>query len=267
MLIFSCGCASRPGPAAPKPSAPSLLAGEEEIGEKIHRQILSQFYPYTDPRVVEYVNRVGNSLAQFAVRREIRCRFTILYSDKIYATSSPGGFIYITTGMLYFLDNEAQLAAVLAHEIGRLQDKDPQLSKSRKVLEAVTRGGAMVGPAFGEIGVLAVLGLAMVNALAESRQISPSRKLIAADSRAFHYMIQADYDPQGLVELIQKFLRADRSVTPYFLDYYRSRPITEERAVTLQSTFAELPLQGTTLVTRQKEYREITLPIREMYRQ
>ena len=79
-----------------------------------------------------------------------------LYSEKIYATSAPGGFVYVTTGMLTYLENEAELAGILAHEIGEQQFKDPRFSKIQKGIEHMTHGVALVGPLFGQIGALAV---------------------------------------------------------------------------------------------------------------
>jgi len=97
-------------------------------------------------------------------------RFTILYDEKIYATSAPGGYIYLTTGMLNFLQNEAELASVLAHEIGRLQYKDPRFTQSDDVLNAATQAGASIAPMFGPIGSLASLGLVLLQAYVVQRQ-------------------------------------------------------------------------------------------------
>ena len=99
------------------------MTQEQIVGEQIHQQILASFYPYTDPKVVRYVNDTGRKLAARARRRDLEYRFTILYNEKIYATSAPGGYIYITTGMMNFLQSEAELAAVLAHEIGHIARK------------------------------------------------------------------------------------------------------------------------------------------------
>lgn len=261
------GCAGTQKKPLPASIVPSVSPDEEiAIGEQIHAQILSSFYPYTDPKVVSYLNEVGKSLAESAERKDLPYRFTLLYNDKIYATSAPGGFVYITTGFIYFLENEAQLAAVLAHEIGQLQEKDPKLSKSRKILEAVTRGGTMIGPAFGEIGVLAALGLVMIQAVHEKNQRSPAERLLDADRRALHYMVKAGYDPQGMVDLFYKFLHAGRDAAPYFYDYYQSRPITMERFQSLNEKFAQLPLQGEIFSTHHKRYEEMTQGVRDIYR-
>ena len=243
----------------------SSTADEVAIGEKINAQILDSFRPYTDPKVVEYINRIGQALAAQAERKEIPYRFTVLYNEKIYATSAPGGFIYVTTGLINFLDNEAELAAVLGHEIGELQYSDPRLSKSRKALEMLTRTGGPVLGAFGDIGALAAIGLAMVNAMAESKDQTPEQRLLAADRRALHYMVATEQDPQGLVDLLRKFLTANQQVMPYFNDYYQSRPITMDRFQAIQNEFARLPLANRSFSTRREAYQDLTRGIRDMY--
>jgi predicted Zn-dependent protease len=264
-FTFFSSCASNPAKTQ-ETLAPSMAEDEIQIGREIHNKILSSFYPYTDPKVVSYVNGIGQDLAKHAQRQDLIYQFTILYNDKIYATSAPGGFVYVTTGMLYFLQNEAELAAVLAHEIGELQYKDPKLSQSRKVLEAVTRGGAMVGPAFGPIGVLAALGLVAVHSVAESKVKAPEDRILESDKRALNYMVQAEYDPQGMIDVLYEFVNAQKEIAPYFFDYYESRPISPERFRSLQDHFSKLPLQGKSFSTNHKAYEEVMKGIREIYK-
>ena len=242
-------------------------AQELAVGQQINTAILRSFYPYTDPKVVEYVNGLGDSLSKYS-ERDLSYRFTVLYSDKIYATSAPGGFVYVTTGMLYFLDNEAELAGVLAHEIAELQFRNVNIeADSRKVIDAITKGGAMVGPAFGPIGALAAVGLAALNQVSQPREIQPEEKLIRADSKALDYLVKAGQDPQGLVDVFYKILRANNEVIPYFYDYYQSRPISEGRFAALNQTFTELPMQDKSFNTNREMYQEVTRGIREMYKQ
>ncbi len=241
------------------------LSQEVAMGEKIHAHILSSFYPYTEPGMVQYLNKIGKSLTAHVKRKDLPYRFTLIYNEKIYATSSPGGFIYVTTGMINFLDNEAELAAVIAHEIGQSQFRDPRLSRSRKILDEITKTGTTVGPAFGSIGALAVIGLAVVHMAVTAQDKSPEERLLASDRQALHYLVEAGYDPQALLDLLYKFLNAGEEILPYFFDYYQSRPITHERFQSLQATFSELPLDGKRLSTYHNVYQETTKGVREIY--
>ena len=261
------GCAStaeydRP-PAAPKNSH---LTEEQRTGEAIHQEILASFHPYTDPKVVRYVDDLGHLLAAQAKRRDLEYRFTILYSEKIYATSAPGGYIYVTTGMLNFLQNEAELAAVLAHEIGEQQTVDRRFTKRDDAINAATQVGSAVGPMFGPLGSLASLGLVLLQAYNESSYKTPGERLLESDASAMKYLMNAGYDPQALMDVQERFLKAGEKMAPYFMDYYQSRPITEERVLAIKQEFQNLPLSGKSLITDPLEYQEVTRGVREIYK-
>ncbi len=262
------GCATtaeydRP-PVAPKTSQ---LTEEQKTGEAIHREILASFHSYTDPKVVRYVEDLGHSLAAQAKRYDLKYSFTILYSEKIYATSAPGGYIYVTTGMLNFLENEAELAAVLAHEIGEQQTVDRRFTKKRDdAINAATQVGSAVGPMFGPLGSLASLGLVLLQAYNESSYKTPEERLLESDASAMKYLMNAGYDPQALLDVQEHFLRAGVKMTPYFFDYYQSRPITEERILALKKEFQKLSLAGKSLITDPVEYQEVTRGVREIYK-
>jgi len=91
----------------------SFHSRENELGRQIHQAILTSFRVYSEPRVVGYVTRMGNTLAKKASRKDLHYQFTVLYDDRLYATSAPGGFVYVTTGFINFCRNEAELSAVL----------------------------------------------------------------------------------------------------------------------------------------------------------
>ena len=266
VLFFSPGCASShsSSPKAKVDQAPSL-AEEISVGQKIHQEILSSYYTYTKPDVVSYVDEVGEALASRA-KRKLPYRFTILYNDKVYAASAPGGFIYITTGMMNFLDNEAELAAILAHEIAELQYRDPAFSKMRKVVSDFAQTGATVAPAFGQIGMLAVLGFVMIHAVSSVNGKRPEDKIRDADRLAMQYLADTGYDPQSLLDVLEKFTNSDPKVVPLFTDYFETRPITEDRIADLQKGFSKLSLEGRELLTRPKIYQDMTKPVREIYR-
>ncbi len=265
-LISGCATAAKRGLDTDAIAEQKAASSEQAVGDQIHREILASFFPYTDPKVVRYVDDLGQSLAAQAKRRDLRYRFTILYSEKIYATSAPGGYIYVTTGMLNFLQNEAELAAVLAHEIGEQQQADRRFTKSDDVIGAATQVGSAVGPMFGPIGSLASLGLVLLQAYNESTFKTPGERLLESDKLAMSYLVNAGYDPQALMDVQEHFLKAGEKMTAYFYDYYQSRPITEERVLAIKKEFGKLPLTGKTLTTDAVEYQETTRGIREIYK-
>jgi predicted Zn-dependent protease len=265
ILLSSCATTSEYDRPV-KPPQNSHLTEEQKTGEMLHQQILASFYPYTDPKVVRYVDDLGQSLAAQAKRHDLKYRFTILYSEKIYATSAPGGYVYITTGMLSFLQNEAELAAVLAHEIGEQQTVDRRFTKRDGAINAAAQIGSAVGPMFGPLGSLASLGLVLLQAYNENSYKTPGERLLASDAAAMKYLMNAGYDPEALLDVQEHFLKAGEKMTPYFFDYYQSRPITEERMLAIKKEFEKLPLNGKSLITDAVEYQEMTRGVREIYK-
>ena len=239
---------------------------EAEMGRQIHEAIVSSFRVYTEPRLVNYVNEIGRSIVNVAERKNLDYRFTVLYDDRAYATEAPGGYVYVTTGFIYFLRNEAELAAVLAHEVAALQDRDPRFSISKKVTQTVAQTSAMVGPLFGQIGMLAATAVVLLNALMESAIPTSLDRLFKADDKALRYLVEAGHDPQGYLDLQAQLLNLSPEWKPYFYDYLYSRPASIERYQTVLAEFEKLPLEGKSFSVNRDRYLEVTKGVQEIYR-
>ena len=263
------GCAASPRTTNHKNAvveSAAITTPESEIGRQINQQILASFYVYTEPALNAYVDEVMKKVSQRAERQDLSYRVAILYNDKIYATGAPGGYLYVTTGMMQFLDNEAELAAALAHEIAQLQPRDPSLSEARKKLQQVSQAGAMVSSAFGSIGALAALGFVAMNAAAAPRHASLEKRTTHADRRALHYLLESGYDPQALIDFTDKFLKAESEKLPFFYDYVQARPLTQARLQTLRDDFGDLPVQSENLTTGYQRYQDAMRGIQNLSR-
>lgn len=238
---------------------------EQEMGKQIHQAIVSSFRVYTEPRVVEYMSDLGHSIAGAAPRRGLNYQFTILYDPRVYATEAPGGYVYVTTGFLNFLQNEAELSALLAQEIALLQFQDRRFSKSKQVLRRVAQGGAVVAPFFGPFGSLAATGLVLLNAFSESREPNPSEKIERADRMALRYLAETGQDPQGHLDLLSRLLNPDPAWVPYLHDYLMSHPVSMERLQRSLREFETLPLEGKSFNVNREHFLEMTHGVREIY--
>ena len=270
-LVVLIGCARGPTishEGARVTESPLSLSDrrEAEMGRQIHEAIVSSFRVYTEPRLVNYVNEIGRSIVNVAERKNLDYKFTVLYDDRAYATEAPGGYVYVTTGFIYFLRNEAELAAVLAHEVAALQDRDPRFSISKKVAEKVVQTGAIVGPLFGQIGMLAATAVVLLNALMESALPTPADRLFKADDKALRYLVEAGHDPQGYLDLQGQLLNLGPEWKPYFYDYLYSRPASLERYQAVLAEFEKLPLEGKSFSVNRDRYLEVTKGIQEIYR-
>ena len=224
-------------------TASSHSTTEMELGEAIHREILKSIPIYQDRELNLYVQSIGQKLAAVSERKKLNYRFIILDDDRVFATHAPGGFVYITTGFFRFLNNEIELAGILAHEIGLLQYKDPRLSKTKKAFDLVLRTGSYVGPAFGSIGALSVVGLALIGAMTSGDKTLETRTR-EADKRALHYLVDSDYDPQGLVDPLRRMRDPASPFRAYLYDYLASHPVSTKRFEKLEWEFNKLPLEG-----------------------
>jgi predicted Zn-dependent protease len=93
---------------------------EMEIGREIEQDVLRWFRVDADQALQDYVEQVGQALAPHAVRGGIEYRFHVIDADYVNAFAIPGGGVFITSGMLEFLETEAELAAILGHEISHI---------------------------------------------------------------------------------------------------------------------------------------------------
>jgi len=117
MLMTLAGCAANPVTGLPNLV---LMSEQEEIelGKKTHEDVLKQYQVYEDPTLQEMVNRLGEDLAKRSHRADLDFTFTVLDSPQVNAFATPGGYIYITRGIMAYMRSEEELAGVLGHEIG-----------------------------------------------------------------------------------------------------------------------------------------------------
>jgi predicted Zn-dependent protease len=98
-------------------------AEERQIGQQVSDRIVEDFGVYQDQNVTKYVTLVGSVIAQASPRPDLDWQFVVLDTDGVNAFAAPGGFVHITKGLLGLIDNEAELAGVLAHEIVHVTEK------------------------------------------------------------------------------------------------------------------------------------------------
>ena len=261
-VLLAAGCASSGGKDLSGNSIAKSPDQEEiSIGREIHAQIVDSFYLYTEPRLNEYVRGIMQRVASSA-GRALPYDATILVSEKIYAVAAPGGHVYLTTGLLSFIQSEGELAGVLAHEVGHLQRRDPRLSASRKWIEGLEPGAAIAGGFFGEIGMLAVLGLHAINAATDEKPVES--RIRTADKLAMKYLGEQGYDPQALIDALARILSLKNRQAYAIFDYCNSRPVDADRIGQLKKDFRKLDLGENALVTRPEEYLRATRAVREM---
>ena len=100
----------------------SLVTADQEIamGKEGYPAVVAEYGLYDDPALAAYVNGIGQKLAKVSEMPTLQWHFTVLDDPTVNAFAMPGGYIYITRGILAHLESEAQLAGVMGHEIGHV---------------------------------------------------------------------------------------------------------------------------------------------------
>ncbi|MEZ5547828.1 MAG: M48 family metalloprotease [Pseudomonadales bacterium] len=169
---------------------------EIEIGKENHEELLKKMPIYNDPEITAYVNSVGQKLAANSHRSGLNYSFTVIDSPDINAFALPGGFIYINRGLLTYLNSEAQLAAVLGHEIGHVTARHSVRQHSAGTAASIVSTVLAVGTGSSAIGDLSnVAGAALVSGYGRDHELE-------ADSLGAEYLYKSGYDPQAMVEVI-----------------------------------------------------------------
>lgn len=198
-----------------------------------------------DPGLTAYVNQVGKKLAAVSDLPSLPYEFVVLNNDVPNAWAMPGGKLAINRGLLVQLDDEAQLAAVLGHEIVHAAARHGASAKSQQMV--VGAGALLAGVAIAnkkpEYGVLAVGALA-VGANAWNSKYSRDHET-QADIYGIKYMSKAGYDPQAAVELQELFVRMMDKQEPSWLEgLFASHPPSRDRVAANKTEVAKYPKGG-----------------------
>ena len=177
---------------------------EKEIGLEEHEKVLSSMTLFEDEALLNYVREVGNKVAQVSHRPDLEYHFHVIDSPEINAFALPGGYVYINRGLLTYLKSEAELAAVLAHEIGHITARHAVQQQARGALArgAAVAGGIVAGVATGS-GYAASQISEVASIWAQTGLSGFGRdNELEADSLGAQYLLEAGYDPAAVIDVI-----------------------------------------------------------------
>ncbi|TCK17023.1 putative Zn-dependent protease [Thiogranum longum] len=171
-------------------------ADEINLGRKYHQQVTKEMPVYPDRKLAAYIEQVGQRMARVGDRPQLRFQFTLLDSKEVNAFALPGGYIYITRGLLAYLNSEAELAAVLGHEIGHVTARHSVRQQSAATVTGLA--GAILQATTGVQGssdLFNVAGKAVLSGYGREHELE-------ADRLGARYLARAGYDPQAMIEVI-----------------------------------------------------------------
>ncbi len=202
-----------------------IISEEKEIsiGERSDPVIVQTYGLYEDPALQEYVNEVGQRLVKVCSRKNIAYHFKLLDTDDANAFALPGGYIYLTRGILALMNSEAEMAGVLGHEIGHVVGRDSANQISQQTwMQVVAIAGMAASPSTRE---LAMAGNMLFNAvmLGYGRE-----KEFLADSQGVEYMFRAGYDPLQMARFLSTLGKIYQGPAGY-AQYLTTHPYTGDR--------------------------------------
>lgn len=250
LLLLSCATTGPGGktsliliPTSQEVAIGAGMAEEIERTEKILEDSLWQ----------SYLSEIGRRIVAVSDRKNIEYHFTVIESDQINAFAAPGGYVYFYTGLLREMDNEAEMAAVMAHEISHVVARH-----GIKRLQAALGVAAAYQLAFGGESasqvVDAAVGLGM--GLVFSGYSRENER--EADNFGIHYMVKAGYDPNGAIGMFEKLAELGGSGSSnVFEKLSASHPETQERISNVKAQIAQMqPLPGG-LISGKERYQEM----------
>jgi len=173
---------------------------EIQIGRQNHPKIIAQYGRYDDETLQSYVQSVGERLAAVSHRDNLLYRFTVLDSPVINAFALPGGYIYITRGLMAYLNSEAELAAVLGHEIGHVTARHGVRQQSASQVAGL--GYAVASVFFPELRGSA--SKSAFNVLSGSLLSGYGREHeLESDGLGAEYLAKSGYEPKAMIEVIR----------------------------------------------------------------
>ncbi|MCP5145749.1 MAG: M48 family metalloprotease [Gammaproteobacteria bacterium] len=195
-----------------------------------------------DPGVQAYVSEVGQRIAEHSDRK-LPYEFTVLNNSVPNAWALPGGKIAINRGLLTELDSEAELAAVLGHEIVHAAAGHGAQGAQRGVLLQGAVLGAAVAASGSRYSNLATMGASVGAQLINTKYGRDAER--ESDKYGMEYMSEAGYDPQAAVSLQETFVRLSEGRNQDFLSgLFASHPPSQERVKNNREKAAELPPGG-----------------------
>jgi predicted Zn-dependent protease len=207
-------------------------AQEIQIGREMDPQVRQEMGIYTDAELQQYVESVAMPLARGSQRPNLPWQFSIVDSPSVNAFALPGGYIYVTRGLLAHLNDESELAGVLGHEIGHVTARHAaqQYSKAAGAEIGLTLSSIFF-PGARPYGQFAGTGLGLLF-LKYSRDDE-----LQADRLGAQYAAQNGWDPGGVQDMLRTLARIDETATDKrgVPNYLSTHPAPADRVTKIES--------------------------------
>lgn len=241
VLALAAGCAARK-PGAPIQPGFNMYSKQQdiELGREAAQQVRQEVMVVDDQQLQDYISRLGQTLAKQPRAEDYPYSFTLINDPAINAFALPGGPIFINTGTVAAADNEAQLAGVMAHEIGHvaLRHGTNQASKASILQIPAVLAGATVGSgsALGQLAQLGI-GIGLNGVLMKYSRDAETQ----ADALGSRILASAGYNPIEMARFFEKLQAEGGSRT---IQFFSSHPDPGNRVKTVEAEIQAMPQQS-----------------------
>ncbi len=235
---------------------------ELQVGRQYAAEINRQLPIVDDPQIHRFLNQLGDRIQRQPGARDIPYTYYVVNIEEINAFAIPGGFVYINRGLIERTDNLAELAGVVAHEIGHVEARhSAEMMERAQTAEAgLILGSILLGaPPGGVAGAAVDLG-AQAYFSHHSREAENE-----ADAIAVRMLPVVGIDPNGLVTFFKELI-AERERAPSQLEqWFSTHPLTEERIANVRALIRALPPhEGQSLQVTSRDYETFKARVRQL---
>lgn len=206
---------------------------EEELRQKFMVEVNAHYEIIHDSIISDYVNKIGEKILAVIPSQPFQYRFYVIKEDVYNAFAGPGGRIFINSGLFEALDNEDEIAGIIAHEISHVVCRhiSQQMEQSKKVglgaLAGIAAGVLLGATGAGSVGTAAAVGSI---AASQSLILAHSREdEMQADQRGVDFLVQAGYNPKGLQTSLTKIRSKQWFGKDQVPTYLMTHPAVEDR--------------------------------------
>jgi predicted Zn-dependent protease len=210
---------------------------EKKLGKRVLLEIEKEADFVRDLNVQAFVERVGYSLVDQLGSTPFDFKFYVINALDPNAFAIPGGYIFVTTGLIVLADNEQEIAGVLSHEISHVTQRHvAQMIEKSKRLSIATLAAMVAGILAGRGGAGSAAAVAMAQGTAGALTLKYTREMETdADQNGLHLLVKAGYDPNGMITFFNKIQKVSLAMAPNIPAYLLTHPATENRISLLEN--------------------------------
>ena len=233
---------------------------EIALGKQLAQEVERQARIVDDPVIAEYVNRIGQNLVR---NSDAKVPFTIkvIDSDEVNAFALPGGFFFVNTGILLKADNEAEMAGVMAHEIGHVAARHATRQMTKAQLAQIGSIPLIFMGGWAGYGIYQAMGIAVPMTFLKFTRADEAE----ADLLGIEYMYKTGYDPTSFVDFFEKIQSLEKRKPGTISKMFSTHPPTDDRIKAAQVNIEKYLKAKPEYVVTTSEFNDVKLRTMAMH--